>query len=122
VNAAGALALVAAGGAAGALGRSWLAPWVARRVTEGVYGTLAVNLVGSFLLGVVIEVGGEAAILLLGAGLAGALTTFSTFAADLDMLRAERRWRGLGLYAAVSVLGSVGAVVAGAWAAAAIAG
>jgi CrcB protein len=87
-----------------------------------VSGTLAVNLVGSFLLGAVLEVGGEAAVLLLGAGLAGALTTFSTFAVDLDVLRAERRRRALAVYAVVTVLGSVGAVVAGAWVAAGIAG
>jgi CrcB protein len=122
VNAAAAVGLVAVGGALGALGRSWLSPWVARRAAEGVSGTLAVNLVGSFLLGAVLEVGGEAAVLLLGAGLAGALTTFSTFAVDLDVLRAERRRRALAVYAVVTVLGSVGAVVAGAWVAAGIAG
>lgn len=122
MNGVAAVSLVAAGGAVGALGRAWLAPRVARMAAERNYGTLAVNLVGSFLLGLVLGIGGEAAVLLLGAGLAGALTTFSAFAADLDVMRAERRWRGLGLYAVVSVLGSVGAVVAGAWVAAAIAG
>ncbi len=60
------MALVAAGGAVGALGRAWLAPRVARMAAERNYGTLAVNLVGSFLLGLVLRIGGEAAVLLLG--------------------------------------------------------
>jgi CrcB protein len=88
---------------------------------ERNYGTFAVNIVGSFLLGLVLERGGEAAVLLLGAGLAGALTTFSAFAADLDVMRGERRWAGLGVYAAVTVAASLGAVAAGAWITATIA-
>jgi len=48
-------------------------------------GTLAVNTIGSFVLGVVIALGsqgvvGETTELVIGAGFCGALTTFSTFA------------------------------------------
>jgi fluoride exporter len=122
VNGAAAVALVAAGGAAGALARAWLAPRVARMAAERNYGTWAVNVVGSLLLGVVLTAGGEPAYLLLGAGLAGALTTFSAFAADLDVMRAERRWAGLGVYAALTIVASLAAVAAGAWVGASIAG
>ncbi len=122
MNGVGALALVAAGGAVGALGRAWLAPRVARMAAERNFGTFAVNVVGSFLLGVVLSAGGERAYLLLGAGLAGALTTFSAFAADLDVMRGERRWTGLGVYSLLTVAASLAAVAAGAWVGAAIAG
>ena len=122
MNGAGAVALVAAGGALGALGRAWLAPRVARMAAERNYGTWAVNVVGSLLLGVVLTAGGERAYLLLGAGLAGALTTFSAFAADLDVMRGERRWAGLAVYAVLTVVASLAAVAAGAWVGASIAG
>jgi CrcB protein len=89
---------------------------------ERNYGTFAVNVVGSFLLGVVLIAGGERAYLLLGAGLAGALTTFSAFAADLDVMRGERRWTGLGVYSLLTVAASLAAVAAGAWVGASIAG
>jgi hypothetical protein len=72
--------------------------------------------------GVVLIAGGERAYLLLGAGLAGALTTFSAFAADLDVMRGERRWAGLGVYAVLTVGASLAAVAAGAWVGATIAG
>jgi len=122
VSGAAAVALVAAGGAVGALGRAWLSPRVARMAAERNYGTWAVNVVGSLLLGVVLTAGGERAYLLLGAGLAGALTTFSAFAADLDVMRGERRWAGLVVYAVLTVVASLAAVAAGAWVGAAIAG
>ena len=122
MNGAAAVALVAAGGAVGALGRAWLSPRVARMAAERNYGTWAVNVVGSLLLGVVLTAGGERAYLLLGAGLAGALTTFSAFAADLDVMRGERRWAGLAVYAVLTVVASLAAVAAGAWVGASIAG
>lgn len=49
----------------------------------GWRGTLVVNVVGSFLLGLLLAVDpGRDALLTLGAGFCGALTTFSTFALE----------------------------------------
>ena len=53
---------------------------VSRRL-PGEAGTLAVNVVGSFLLGLLVGSGTEA-YALLGIGFCGALTTFSTFALE----------------------------------------
>ncbi len=47
-------------------------------------GTLVVNVVGSFMLGVVVGAGvGSAPLALVGIGFCGALTTFSTLALEL---------------------------------------
>lgn len=68
-------------------------------------GTLAVNLAGSFLLGVVAGWDPPGATVVGTAGL-GALTTFSTFSAEVVELRAEGRvW--MAAYVAVSVVGGV---------------
>lgn len=49
----------------------------------GWRGTLAVNVVGSFLLGLLLALDpGRGLVLVLGAGVCGALTTFSTFALE----------------------------------------
>ena len=77
--------LVALGAAVGAplryLGNHWV------RVHLGgtpAAGTLVVNVVGSFVLGVVVGAGlGTAPLALVGVGFCGALTTFSTLALEI---------------------------------------
>ncbi|MFC7136336.1 fluoride efflux transporter FluC [Halobaculum litoreum] len=72
-------ALVAAGGAVGALARYGVESAVEG---DGSFprGTLTVNVLGSFLLGVLVfhPVGGDV-LLLAGTGACGAFTTFSSF-------------------------------------------
>ena len=84
----GRITLVAAGGALGAMARYLLSGWVARLSQESAFpwGTLAVNVAGSFLLGLLMGAGSEGRFLvppgvqiLVGVGFLGALTTFSTF-------------------------------------------
>ncbi|WP_019815615.1 fluoride efflux transporter FluC [Saccharomonospora saliphila] len=76
--------LVALGGASGAVVRYVLDQRVQRaRDSAFPWGTLAVNVLGSALLGLVTGwsvsgTGGEAVRALLGVGLCGALTTFSS--------------------------------------------
>ncbi|NJL29597.1 MAG: fluoride efflux transporter CrcB [Thermoanaerobaculia bacterium] len=91
------LLLVAAGGALGAVARYLASGWVARLSHESPfpYGTLAVNVVGSLLLGFLLGAGSEGRFLVppalrvfLGVGLLGAFTTFSTFSFEtLEALR-----------------------------------
>lgn len=73
------VALVAVGGAAGALLR-----WVVGRLGRNGFPwpTLVVNVAGSLLLGLVARDGPEWALVLLGSGVAGALTTYSAFALE----------------------------------------
>lgn len=106
------LLLVIAGAAVGAPIR-YLVDHAERRWIghEFPLATLAVNVVGSFLLGWVVAGAGPNLQLLLGAGLCGALTTYSTFALEsVELLEA----RALA-YAAVNVGLSVALGLGAAW-------
>ncbi len=91
------LLAVALGGAFGAVSRYLISGWVARLTHESPfpYGTLAVNVAGSFLLGLMMGLGGEGRLMLppavrvvLGIGFLGAFTTFSTFSYEtIEALR-----------------------------------
>lgn len=85
------------------------------------YGTLAVNIVGSFAMGVLaayLALKGEVAQpwrLFLATGVLGGFTTFSAFSLDTALLF-ERGELGLSaLYVGVSVVGSIAALFAGLW-------
>jgi CrcB protein len=68
------------------------------------WGTLAVNVIGSFLLGVIIGLpAGPAVTALLGTGFCGALTTYSTFSYETLRLAQD----GARFYAAVNVIASL---------------
>ncbi len=82
------------------------------------FGTLAVNLVGGLLMGVLVGVLARNAApegwrLLIGVGVLGGFTTFSSFSLDVVTM-AERGAPGLALgYILVSVIGSIAALFAG---------
>jgi len=82
------------------------------------FGTLAVNLVGGLLMGVLVGVLARNAApegwrLLLGVGVLGGFTTFSSFSLDVVTM-IERGAPGLALgYVLVSVIGSIAALFAG---------
>ncbi len=102
---------VALGGAVGALLRFWL---VQRSATARFpWGTLAANVLGSLLLGVVaVSLDGWVRVLL-ATGVAGALTTYSSFALEAVLLDVNRR-RGTALaYAAATVAAGAGAFALG---------
>ena len=106
--------LVALGGAVGAslrhlAGQSVPAPW----------GTLMVNVSGSFLMGLLAawlvarDGTGEGARLLLGVGLLGGFTTFSAFSLDAVRLVEAGRLGGFALYVGSSVGAGILALVLG---------
>lgn len=117
--------LVLLGGAVGAPLRYLVDRALRRRLGDGFpVGILVVNVVGSLVLGTLVGVSASAGlpdgvVLLLGTGLCGALTTFSSFGHDTvrlveqgDVVRAGLNVAGnvvLGLAAAVAgvALGSV---------------
>jgi CrcB protein len=111
---------VALGGAVGALAR--YAVFVAATHLFGVafpYGTLIVNVVGSLLLGVLIEglalawTIPEPLRLFLVVGVFGAFTTFSTFSLDVAVLYERGRELVAASYVLLSVALSVGGLFAG---------
>lgn len=104
--------LVAVGGAAGAVLR-FLAGHLWDRDLPA--GTLLVNVVGSFLLGVFSALSLDAdALALLGTGFCGGLTTYSAFAVQTHALGSRR---GAG-YAALTIGLALAACALGFWVAA----
>lgn len=105
------------GGAVGAPTR-----WVTDRLVrhrwrrELPLGTLVVNVVGSFLLGLVVaRVDSPAVAAAVGTGFCGALTTYSTFAYEAVELAEVGRWRTAIGYVAGSVGLGLLAVTLGWW-------
>ena len=75
----------------------------ARHDTGFPWGTFTVNVVGSFVLGVVVAGASPAVVALVGTGFCGALTTYSTFGYETVQLAAG----GSKLFATFNALGSV---------------
>lgn len=101
--------VVGAGGALGALLRTY----VNRRVDDENYplGTLAVNVLGSFVLGALTFVGaGEGFMLLLGTGVCGSFTTFSSFSVETIRLWEHEKRMEAAVNAVVNLLGSLCAI------------
>ena len=116
--------LVASGGALGSLARAWASNWMGARYGTGFpWGTLAVNVTGSFLIGVFAGIGlsGEKPGLTPGArsflmaGICGGYTTFSAFSLQTLALAQQKTW----LLASANILLNVGlclaAVALGQW-------
>ena len=81
------------------------------------WGTLTVNVVGSFVLGVVAArcAAGGTTYALLGTGFCGGLTTFSTFSFETVRLGETGAWRTAVLNVVVSLGVGFGAVCLGWW-------
>lgn len=77
-------------------------------------GILAVNVVGSFLLGLLAGVDAPV-ITVLGVGGLGTFTTFSSFARDAVALAERRRYRMSVGYVAASCGAGIGAAAVGVW-------
>jgi len=113
--------LVAVGGAIGSVLRYYVGVWALKAGGPGFpWGTLTVNLVGCFLIGVLAELiarkfGGsvELRLLLITGGLGG-FTTFSAFSLDTLLLLEQGEATSAFLYIASSVVLSLAAVFGGA--------
>ncbi len=111
---------IALGGALGAVARHFISHWSVVALGNGFpWGTLTVNVVGCFALGVVVEV---MALVwspatdwraFLTVGVLGAFTTFSAFALDISILHERGEMLQSILYVTVSVAGSIAAIFAG---------
>ena len=113
---------ISTGAVLGANLRYWIGDWAAQRFGSGFpYGTMIINLTGSFLLGLIVSMSMENFIidprlrLLLTIGFLGSYTTFSTYAYESIALISQGQW-GLGLFNLLgsSLLGALFAVL-GIW-------
>ncbi len=115
------LLLVAAGGAIGAVARHLIGAQALRLFGGGwPYGTLTVNIVGGFAMGLLAAFlalrGGEDQErwrLLLGVGVLGGFTTFSAFSLEVALMIERREWLSAFSYSTVSVVASTTALFAG---------
>lgn len=113
---------ISIGAVLGANLRYWVGDWAAQRFGSGFpYGTLLINLSGSFLLGLIVSMSMENFIidprlrLLLTIGFLGSYTTFSTYAYESIALISQGQW-GMGLFNLLgsSLLGGLFAIL-GIW-------
>ncbi len=114
------LFLVAAGGAMGASLRHLVNLATLRLFgPQFPWATLAVNIVGCFAMGLVIELvarkfgASEALRLFLATGVLGGFTTFSAFSLDALTLYERAGAMLAGIYVAASVAGAIAALFAG---------
>jgi fluoride exporter len=114
---------IAAGGALGAVARHYVAARIAKTLAYSgfPYGTLAVNMLGSLLMGILITAFAlkfEASQELRGfltVGLLGSFTTFSTFSLEGALLIQRGDWQGAALYMVGSLVLGLAFLFAGMW-------
>lgn len=107
---------VAIGGAVGSVARYHLEGWVQARLGAQLpFGTLAVNVLGSFLLALVMFLGlhtdaiPPAARIGLSAGVLGGFTTYSTFNYETLRLAQDGAWALFAVNVAATVAGCLAA-------------
>ncbi len=103
---------VGLGGMAGSVARYLLSDWLTKAIGPTFpFGTLAVNLIGSLLLGAIMAIAVHTTSLSPGAqlglttGVMGGFTTYSTFNFETLRLLEERAWALAGLYVGATLFG-----------------
>ena len=116
------LLLIGTGSFFGGISRFLLSKYVQNLVLSSFpFGTMAVNILGSFLIGVIYGVSqrsnmlDESLKLLLAVGFCGGFTTFSTFSQENMALLKDGDIMYFFAYSTISVLLGVAAVIFGAW-------
>lgn len=117
-----AILLVASGGAIGSVARYLVGVGMARAFGVAFpYGTLAVNVIGGFLMGLFIELlarrfeGSPELRLFIAIGILGGFTTFSSFSLDVVVLWQRGELATALFYVLASVILSIGALFLGLW-------
>lgn len=111
--------MIALGGAVGAMGRYGMSTWVNSLVkTSFPWATFSINLLGSFLMGIVFVVITERVPSLapyrplIMVGFLGAFTTFSTFSLEIFSLIHQQAWLSAVSYLLLScILGVLGVAI-----------
>jgi CrcB protein len=103
-------------GAVGTGARYLLSTWLHRAAVPGFpWPTFAVNVVGSFLLGALMETAARSDLVTpalrvtLATGLLGGFTTYSSFNYETLHLFRDDRWTAAALYVALTVFGCLAA-------------
>lgn len=113
-------AVVAIGSAVGGVTRFWLSGMIANRYGNWFpFGTLAINISGSFVIGFVAAISSADSRYLVNSnvrtflmvGVCGGYTTFSSFSLQTLSLAQDGQW----LYAAANIVGSVVLCLVGVW-------
>lgn len=109
---------VGLGSAGGGMLRYWLGALMTARTGEAFWGILGINVSGSFALGLLLGWLGDGSarsplVPLLGTGVLGGYTTFSTFSVQALQLLQQGRTGMAAFYVAASVVGGVAAAWAG---------
>jgi len=114
------LLYVALGGAFGACGRHLLGMATLKTLgPDYPYGTMAANIIGGFLMGVLagwlaLKLSGDENLrLFLGVGLLGGFTTFSAFSLEAVLMYEKKAYGALVSYVGGSVILSIGALMIG---------
>jgi fluoride exporter len=112
------LLYLTAGGVIGTLLRYWLGGWIhSWSGTWLPWGTFAINIIGSFILGFAMRTFDHALVTpelraFVTIGLCGSFTTFSTYTYETFVLAQEGEWLRAGLYSVGSLaLGLIGLVL-----------
>ena len=113
---------IALGGAIGAVARFQSIGLLTRWLGSGFpYGTLCVNVFGSFVLGLFVEFlvtklnSNPEVRAFFAIGVLGAFTTFSSFALDVSVLSDRGNLLAAGAYVSVSVVLSIAGLFFGLW-------
>lgn len=109
---------IAFGGFAGAISRYSLVKLISTRFPSAIpYGTLSVNILGSFALGMLVgsnmQQASKYSYAALGVGFLGSFTTFSTYAVESLHMSQKQQWSNLIKYQLMSYGFSVGAAALG---------
>lgn len=115
------LVIVFIGGGAGSIGRYLIGKWLNNTNYSIPLGTLAANIVGSLLIGLILgwalknNALNSNTTLLLATGFCGGFTTFSTFSFEMQSLLKNGDMLPFALYAMGSVVAGLIAVFIGIW-------
>ena len=111
---------IAVAGGLGAIGRYYITSLTQKMLGYGFpYGTLVVNVLGSFLLGLIVQTGMSTDLLprslrlAMAFGFLGAFTTFSTFSYETLVYIEDGAWAMAGVNILTNVLPAIVAVFSG---------
>lgn len=112
--------IIAAGAVGGAFCRYWMGLWVTDKMgTHFAYGTLLINLTGSFVLGLFLALNLDRGLFtpnaryLVAVGWCASFTTYSTFSWETFRYLQEGNWRLAGANMALTLVGCLAATWAG---------